>query len=274
MAHVALGKPVEAVDALSRYLRDGGAAIVQTRRAGVQKEIERQTARIAYLTMVVRPKGATVRVDDTEIGKSPIVELVRVGVGIHTIVVSRDGYQSSQHSVTVAGEEKKTVEVALKPVEAVGQARPVDIRLKPVEAVGQARQVDIHRDYRSSAKAQRLWAYATGAAGVALGITAAIIFAWNDGRFGDWKKEKSRLDLGYAQLPYPDGIDKRQSENDNLLRSIHTWDAANIGFAVAGGALLVTGAVLFFAGDNPNKYDGVMLKPGKTSAAIQWNTKW
>lgn len=397
MTYVALNRPVEAVDALNNYLRFGGEAVPKSRVSEVEKEIRRQNSRIAYLIIVVTTDGAIVRVDDKELGKSPLVEPARVGVGNHTVAVSMDGYQSYEASVTVAGEERKSVEIALKRVERhglvdvqcpipdvrisvdgqfVGQtplATPIKVgvgareflferlgyirtsekldvplqsmarvacKLKvlsplpvtlsaslevktsepgagifvdgaPFPSIGKAPagkhgvevrrtgfknyqsevvlkagesktlnallipEPDYLRDYRSSATFQRILAYAIGGTGIALGVASVVIFAWNDGRYGNWEEEKEKLDTLYSNKePFPDDIDKRQSKNDDLLRSIQDWDAATIGTAIAGGTLLTAGVVLFLTGDDPDKYDDIMVKIGKSNATIEWGTKW
>jgi hypothetical protein len=397
MAHVAMGHPVEAVDAFAGYLRDGGDAVSQSRRAEVEEEIKRQNARIAYVTMEIEPDGATVQLDDKELGRSPFIEPVRVGVGNHKIAASLDGYHSFEVVVTVAGEERKSVKVLLKRDEAVGLVDvrcPVpDVRISvdgqfsgqtplstplsiPVgarellfERQGYSREnkkvnvvtesmahvecklkalsplpaaysaslevkasepgagvfvdgepftspgktvvgkhwvevrrtgfktyqsevtlksgannalnavlipePDYLRDYRSSAELQRILAYAIGGTGIAVGFASVVIFAWNDGRYGDWKKERDKLDRIYSNKePYPEDTDKRQSKNDDLLRSIQDWDAVTIGTAIAGGALLTAGIVLFLTGDDPSEYDDIMLKAGKSSAAVEWTTRW
>jgi len=59
------------------------------------------------------PEGAVVRLDGKEIAKAPITAPVRVGVGTHTIAASADGYDPAEKEVTVAGEDRRVVELAL-----------------------------------------------------------------------------------------------------------------------------------------------------------------
>jgi hypothetical protein len=255
MAYVAIGRPSEAIDALTRYLSDGGAAIPTPRRDDVALEIKRQSARIAYLTVRVEPDGATVRVDDRELGKSPITEPIRLGIGNHTVAVSREGYQNSTVNITLVGEEKKNAQVVLKPIERVGQTNTLG-------------------GSHATTGTQRAWAWATCGTGITLGVASAVIFAWNDGRFRNWKSEQTTLDRAYQKWPFPTDIETRQNKNDKLIRDVHLWDIVNLGAAIAGGAFLVTGTVLFLTGNRPSNYDDIRMKVNRNSAALEWNTKW
>jgi hypothetical protein len=114
-AYVGLGRPVEAVDALTRYLGQGGSEIPSARRAEVEAEIRRQQARIAVVTLQVEPAGATVTLDDREVGHSPLPDPLRVGVGNHQVAARLEGYQRAERRFSVAGEERAIVSLKLEP---------------------------------------------------------------------------------------------------------------------------------------------------------------
>jgi PEGA domain len=115
-AYTELAKPVEAADALQRYLQEGGKAIKPARRAEVERDIARQRARIATLEIKVQPEGAKVYIDGGEIGKAPLAASVSVGIGEHVVSATADGHEPAESKVTVAGEDRKTVELTLKPL--------------------------------------------------------------------------------------------------------------------------------------------------------------
>jgi hypothetical protein len=112
-AYAAAGKPVEAVSALTKYLEEGGPKVPAPRRAEVLAEIQRQSTRVAEITIVVSQSDATVRVDGKEVGKSPLGAPIRVGAGEHVVSVARVGYTTSESTLTVIGEEKRRLVVEL-----------------------------------------------------------------------------------------------------------------------------------------------------------------
>lgn len=113
-AYITLARPVEAVTALRRYLDEGGAAIKPARHAEVEQEIARQTTRIATLEIRGLPAGAVLTIDGDQVGKGPLVAPVRVGVGKHVVAATAAGYEPAEVQVTVAGEDRRTVDLTLK----------------------------------------------------------------------------------------------------------------------------------------------------------------
>ncbi|MBK7585958.1 MAG: PEGA domain-containing protein [Myxococcales bacterium] len=113
MAYVGLGRPVEAVDALERYLSEGGAEIAETRRAQVTADLGRQRARIAEVTVTVKPDGASVLLDGVPLALTPLESPVRLGIGRHEISIRKDGFKPIDRSITVAGEERTSLRIEL-----------------------------------------------------------------------------------------------------------------------------------------------------------------
>jgi Regulator of chromosome condensation (RCC1) repeat/PEGA domain len=112
-AYITLAKPVEAVAALRRYLDEGGKAIKPDRRAEVEREIARQKTRIASLEIRGLPGGAVVRVDSAEVGTAPLGKPILVGIGDHVVSATAEGYDPAEVPVTVAGEDRRTVDLML-----------------------------------------------------------------------------------------------------------------------------------------------------------------
>ena len=146
--------------------------------------------------------------------------------GRHVVTVIRAGFDSWEH------------EVALVP----GQNPDLAVTLVPQDAY--------RKEFESRALRRRYWAWATGAAGLAVGAAAVGVFLWNDQRYADWEQKKT---------------------DNHLKESIKTVDGVTIALGVAGGALLATGAVLYFTGDNPARYRvGVSAAPGGASLSGQF----
>jgi hypothetical protein len=112
-AYITLAKPVEAMAALQRYLDEGGKAIKPARRAEVEREIARQKTRIATLEIRGLPDGALVTIDGDDAGRAPLAAPVRVGVGKHLVTAMAAGYEAASVAVTVAGEDRRVVELTL-----------------------------------------------------------------------------------------------------------------------------------------------------------------
>jgi hypothetical protein len=391
-AYVALGKPVEAVDAYTRYLEEGAERVTKARRAEVESELLRQKAKIGEIMFSVEPPGARVTVGGRDLGEAPFTEPVRLAAGNYSVEASLAGHETVITEVSVVGQGHETVELVLRPLpEAKGLLRvdcpvpdvsvsvdgavvartplaapqPVaagthsvsfsragyvshaqtailvprgttDVdcgvaRVVPVPSVLAAKLVvhpsesgahvevdgtawrasealpagkhavtvtragfnrwrheveltagltldlvatlvpeeEYRRAYEARARRQRIWALASAGGGVAFGAAALGTYLWNDHRHGRWKDEDDALRRAYSASGTVDfdDLDRRQADNDDLLDSTHTVDGVTVALGVTGGVLLATGAVLYFTGDDPNRY-GVTAGAGPGSARL------
>ncbi len=112
---VALGRPVEASDALERYLREGGSEVPSARREQVQAELARQRSRVGTLALRGVQAGATIKLDGRELGRAPLAP-IRLAVGAHSLSAELSGFAPRVVDVTIVGEETSTVDLALTPV--------------------------------------------------------------------------------------------------------------------------------------------------------------
>lgn len=122
-AHELLNEYDEAAGAYERYLRDKvnapdrtevEARIRQLRDlARRRREAARQQDGRALLTVNVDQPGARVRIDEREVGTSPIASGVQVQPGNHRLVVERDGYQLWQGVVRARAGETGRADVVL-----------------------------------------------------------------------------------------------------------------------------------------------------------------
>ena len=100
--HAALGHAVEAVLTYRRYLAEGGAAISAERRRLVDAEITRLTARIAHLSIRTSVLGATVSIDDVDVGSTPL-DPVDVTAGEHVVAARAPGFETLRRRIRIAG---------------------------------------------------------------------------------------------------------------------------------------------------------------------------
>lgn len=68
------------------------------------------------VTFAIEPAGASVRLDNEEIGQSPIAKPVAVDIGTHTLHVQRDGYTAVDQQLSITGSSSPRVAVSLSPV--------------------------------------------------------------------------------------------------------------------------------------------------------------
>lgn len=115
--YVALDRPLEALEALEQYDRDGGAALEAERRAELDQLLSRLGARVGRLTIVVQPDGALVRVDGEPLGSAPLAADVRLRAGEHQISASHADFKERTSKVMVLGGERVSVELLLEPAQ-------------------------------------------------------------------------------------------------------------------------------------------------------------
>lgn len=128
LVQAAMGRPVEAVDALEKLLADESARLsVEQRRHATQVRDE-QLGRIA-LVVVLTDRPATVEIDGVESGRTPLSAPLRVSSGVHVVSVVAPGCLPSRKELTLAGRTTETLTVSLLPTEssAAHLAMTVDV---------------------------------------------------------------------------------------------------------------------------------------------------
>jgi len=243
-AYVTMGKPIEAVDAFERYLKEGGSAVAPERRAEVEKELERQRVRIATLEIRGVPEGALLRVDGKDVGVAPLAGPIRLGIGSHTIAATADGYRPGEQIVVLVGEDRKSVElnmVRLAPprVEFAPTPAPVPVApplppapVSPAPEIAESAPPPQEPAASPPGSALRVTGVVVGVVGV-LGLANGGICAY---------LSRQRHDQATDQwLAYRDQeAHASQSSAKDFAR------IATISF-IAGGALAATGIVLYLA---------------------------
>jgi hypothetical protein len=253
--YVSLAKPVEAIAAYEGYLVGGGKNIPAARRAEVEKEIARQKTRIATLEIHVLPDSATVRVDGNEIGKAPIAQPLPVGIGEHVVSATAEGHEPAEVKVTVAGEDRRTVELTLTAipekkaetepapvvVAAAAPILPVAAPLPPVVALAPVSAPTVSTVADSPAKTRaitglQVTGLVTGAAGLAGILTGTVCWLVARGRHDD------------AVTIWNQGAGGNDPKAQTLQGEAQDYATAANLTLIAGGALTALGVVLYFVG--------------------------
>jgi hypothetical protein len=267
-AYVELARPVEAVDTLQRYLREGGKAIKQDRRIEVEREIARQQSRIATVEILGASAGTTIRLDGLEIGKAPLKGPIRVGVGTHVLSALADGHDPVEMSIQVAGEDRKVVQLpqgrptaeptgasnaaaqpsepradsTVRPIQPQEQTEvsPQPVSIEPSPAPPSATEQPVP-PANGGGHAMRVAGVLAGIAGGLGLVSGGILLEVSSSRSSDaaWYRQRA-IDVEANRL---------QGEAD----SFNHWA---IGSFVAGGALLAAGAVLYLVAPNDSSPSG------------------
>jgi PEGA domain len=112
LVEAAIGRPVEAFDALEQALRPG-SGLKPELRSRAQSVVAEQSARIGRVRVVTRPEGARVEVDGVVAGRSPLAEPLRVASGTHVLGAVLEQYAPARKEVSVAGNQEIAVELEL-----------------------------------------------------------------------------------------------------------------------------------------------------------------
>lgn len=111
LVYAAMGRPVEAVDALTPVVAAGGLSPAQ--RDHAQKTLSDQQARIGRLSITTVPDGARIELDNVEVARTPLAAPLRVSEGSHVIGAVAEGYANARKEVVVAGNADAAVHFEL-----------------------------------------------------------------------------------------------------------------------------------------------------------------
>ncbi len=109
-----------ALKTLEQYLEDGAKRIPATRRAEVEKDVEKLRARVAQVTIKVNVPGAEVLIDDVVVGTSPLSGPITVSAGRRRFAAQKDG-AGARTTEDIAGNDQREIVLELaQGVSAVG----------------------------------------------------------------------------------------------------------------------------------------------------------
>jgi len=272
-AEAVLGHLLEAIAALSRYLKDGGAEIPELRREEVKAQLAALEARLGELTVTTEHTGASVRVDGRDIGRTPLYEPIRLAPGRHVVILS-DGERTLTTTVEMREAERRTLTLTL-PDAAPAPVTAPPAPPPPTPAPAPPPPPAPSREPEPKSGARTVIAYGLAGAGVALGGGALGHYLWNRGRYNDWKAEHATLQADRFTRDYRE----RQMANNELAESIERGSRVSVTLALAAGALTTTGVVLLLADSSQSDARGArggisFAWTGAGSAAASAWTAW
>ncbi len=232
-AQIALGRPLEAIEALSTYLREGADKVPLSRREQVQAQIALLESKLAELSVTTDRPGALVSMDGRDVGKTPLYQPIRAAAGTHTVSITMEGIPSLKQIITLREGDRQ----ALAFVVPVGRA-PTPIVTPPPTAA----TVDAFPPPTVAARDLRKWAYVSAAAGAAAGAVAFSVYLWKRDQYDDWRAANSSLQqLLPGSAAYHDAAAANNARADSLTTANH----AIIGLSIASGVLIAGGATLY-----------------------------
>lgn len=115
---------VTSLRAFEAYLAQGGAELDAAKREQVTAELETLRGLVANVNVTVDQPGATITIDDVDVGRSPLAAAVMVNAGRHRVAAQYEG-RTATRSVEVGGRERVTVELQIpRPASAPAPVQP------------------------------------------------------------------------------------------------------------------------------------------------------
>jgi hypothetical protein len=177
--------------------------------------------------------GASVKVDDTLVGTTPLSAPVKLAGGPHVVAVEKDGFTLSRRELRINPDQETEAHFTLVP------------------------SPDTIHAYEAKARSTRLLAWSSAAvAAVGLGVFALGQLE-ADGLYGSPATKGTFL---YAQSQLTAGVESDASTNyrtqaTGLKNSIFTWEIISVSALAVAGVAAVASVVLFVVGDPPERYD-------------------
>jgi hypothetical protein len=163
-----LGRPVEAVAAFDRFLREAEGAppetIAEARRSAA--ELKTKLGQIRINTN----DGAEITVDGKQVGSAPLGEMVWTTPGRHQVAVQQEGFAPAIEDVMVTTGQVTALEIQLSPIDLRPAGSGADAALVGAGDAG-AEPTPVYR---------RPWFWIAVGAVVAAGAVTAIVLASGD----------------------------------------------------------------------------------------------
>ncbi|WP_437679316.1 PEGA domain-containing protein [Sorangium sp. So ce131] len=228
VACLKVGKPRDAAEYLTRYLREAPATKVKERQLA-EASLQEARAKVAAVTVQVAPDGAEVTVDGTTVGQAPLADPVFLDPGQHEIGAKLDGYEPQARPVAAAAGGTDTVVLQLQRKAEVAAERPAPVPSVPPTGSRNGRRTAI---------------LVGGGVATGVGAAAGVLFTvLANSRAGEAEDLKSKLTAEgqnrCLSKPGPDDCSKQSSTLDESTRysNVAFWSFVGAG-AVGLGTLL------------------------------------
>jgi tetratricopeptide (TPR) repeat protein len=273
-AQMALGRPIEAIEALTRYLRDGADQVPLSRREQVQAQISLLESRLAELSVTTDRPGALVTVDGREVGKTPLYQPIRMSAGTHTVSITMEGVAPIYKAIDLREGERKALAFVVPP----------GVAPKPEPAASPAASLLATPAPAPPPRDLRTWATVTAGVGVAAGAAALGVYLWNRGRYDDWQATSTSLQ---TLTPGSAAYYQAAANNNERADALTTANHAIVGLSIASAVLIAGGTALYLV-DRAHRREraasmaraegsawslGVALDAG-WSPRIGWSAAW
>jgi hypothetical protein len=298
-AQFALGRPAEAIESLSKYLRDGQEQVPSARRQDVQAQIVLLESLFAELTITTDQPGALIAVDGREVGRTPLYQGIRLATGTHRVAATMDGTAAINRTVTLAPGDRQVLNLEV-PTSPAATAKVVETEPPPPTlsnsdaGVGStpvttklAPRLKLDQGSEPVSPRRRIpmstVGIATASVGAALGGVALGVYLWKRGRYQDWQDNNVALQNDTGAIDHH----ARQIANNQLADSLTRANHVIAGLSIAGGVLLAGGVTLWVrdrlrsggeAEASPERATtgiGVGWSgQGHSSASISWSAPW
>jgi tetratricopeptide (TPR) repeat protein len=251
-ALAALGRPVAAKRALEQYLEQGGEQVPTNRRARAVELIKEQQRRIGFVVIRSAQHGAELLVDGEQVGRTPLVEPVPLAAGQHGIVAQAAGFRVFTTSIAVAPEATTEIVIELTaelPVQSPkASALPADPRRTERALLTRPPRARAAPALPNSSK-RTAWIVATSATGIALGAVSVSLGIWNQGRYDQWRRDRSAVDSKLAMGPEDSTTRRDRLALYGRGASIQAVDDLALSAAILGASALITAGVLWLTGE-------------------------
>jgi hypothetical protein len=269
-AQIALGRPLEAITALSKYLRDGAEQVPLSRREQVQAQINLLESRIAELTIDTDTVGAVIRVDGREVGRVPLFQPIRLAAGPHTVTATLANGAEITRSVLLGEAERQRLQIDLANVPPA--AKPAPTAAPTVVGESPALLVRPATPRAPRTETMRHTAYLVAGAGVLAGGAAVSVYLVNRDTLADWQAANERLK---QQNPGTVAYQMQARETNDLASSLKTANHAILGLSILGGALVAAGVTLYFVDRGERRRTGELsIAGGPGTATVAWSVRW
>ena len=171
-----LGRPVEAVQAFDRFLRDAGDAPPETLAEARRSAAELKT-KLGQIQVSCAVDGTEITVDGKQVGSTPLGEMLWTTPGRHQIAAQHEGFAPAIEDVVVTTGKIATVTIEVLPIDLRAANKTADGAIVGTGGAAAADQGAAPKPplYR------RTWFWVAVGVVVAAGAGAAIIIASSGG---------------------------------------------------------------------------------------------
>lgn len=261
-AYILLGRPIEAIDKLEQYLRDGKDQIPAPRVERTAEQIDAQRTQVAELRVAVNVPSAALELDGRPVGSAPLVAPLRVNPGTHLLSLRAPDRPALLRSVTLGAGQVLDLALELPSAPAPPALEPPAI----TPALSGPLDARAAVDAGPPSHDLRVLGYVLGGVGVALAGSALAHYAWNRERYQDWNAEQRALGAERVDGSYDD----RQNANNELSASIDRAQIVTWALALSGAACVAGGSVLIVVNTGGSEPAAASARGVQVSVRGEW----